>query len=45
MTSTRVKKRVSEAFALDVDFSLGAGTMALIGPTPQAVTRFSRIRR
>jgi len=32
MTSTRVKKRVSEAFALDVDFSLGAGTMALIGP-------------
>jgi len=33
MTSFRVKKRVSEAFALEVDFSLGAGITALIGPT------------
>jgi molybdate transport system ATP-binding protein len=32
MTSIRVKKRVSDAFALEVDFSLGAGITALIGP-------------
>jgi molybdate transport system ATP-binding protein len=32
MTSIRVKKRVSAAFGLEVDFSLGPGVTALIGP-------------
>ncbi|MGB7759639.1 MAG: ATP-binding cassette domain-containing protein, partial [Bryobacteraceae bacterium] len=32
MTGIRVKKRLSEAFALEVDFSLGPGITALIGP-------------
>ncbi|MGD0046764.1 MAG: ATP-binding cassette domain-containing protein [Bryobacteraceae bacterium] len=32
MTSIRVKKRVSEAFALEADLSLGPGITALIGP-------------
>ena len=31
MTGIRVKKRISEAFALEADFSLGAGITALIG--------------
>ena len=32
MTSIRVKKRVSATFALEADFSLGAGITALVGP-------------
>ena len=32
MTGIRVKKKVSEAFTLEADFSLGAGITALIGP-------------
>jgi molybdate transport system ATP-binding protein len=32
MTSIRVKKRVSAKFALEADFSFGAGITALIGP-------------
>src|SRR5208283_918670 len=32
MTSIRIKKRVSAAFALEADFSLGPGITALIGP-------------
>jgi molybdate transport system ATP-binding protein len=32
MTGIRVRKRVSEAFALEADFSLGPGITALIGP-------------
>ncbi|MGO9229026.1 MAG: ATP-binding cassette domain-containing protein [Bryobacteraceae bacterium] len=32
MTSIRVKKRASAAFALEADFSLGPGITALIGP-------------
>jgi molybdate transport system ATP-binding protein len=32
MTGIRVKKRVSAAFALEVDFNLAAGITALVGP-------------
>lgn len=32
MTSIRVRKRISAGFALEVDFSLGPGVTALIGP-------------
>jgi len=33
MTGIRVTKRVSDAFAMEADFSLGAGITALIGPS------------
>jgi molybdate transport system ATP-binding protein len=33
MTGIRARKRVSAAFALELDFSLGAGVTALVGPT------------